>query len=323
MLFRSPLLARAEIALGTNVTFVFATIETGRQILTCRDDFVQRLSPFDRAARLKSDREISEGQFLDFVGSNVLAWTEGDKQRLTGAIQELHTPLVSLALRLPKTVYLVKTTGHEEGNAAYTRTNAIVFPKHELKNTTANLQRLFCHELFHVLSRAQPDLRHRLYAAIGFVPCNELEFPPELLLRKLTNPDAPLNDHCIRLQVAGEDHWAMPILFASTPKYDVARGGEFFDYLQFKLLLVQRDNATGFVQPLANDRRPNLVDPSDVTGFFEQVGRNTAYILHPEEILADNFALLVLQQRQVPSPEIIDRIERVLIDNGAPVPNPR
>jgi hypothetical protein len=48
-----------------------------------------------------------------------------------------------------------------------------------------------------------------------------------------------------------------------------------------------------------------------------------AYIIHPEEILADNFALLVLQQRQVPSPEVIDRIERVLIDTGAPGPNPR
>jgi len=33
--------------------------------------------------------------------------------------------------------------------------------------------------------------------------------------------------------------------------------------------------------------------------------------------------LLLLQQRQVPSPEVIDRIERVLIDSGAPGPNSR
>jgi hypothetical protein len=81
------------------------------------------------------------------------------------------------------------------GNAAYTRANAIVFPESELKKSRPNLPGMLSHELFHVLSRAQPDLRHRLYATIGFVPCNELEFPSELSSRKLTNPDAPLNDH--------------------------------------------------------------------------------------------------------------------------------
>ncbi len=46
--------------------------------------------------------------------------------------------------------------------------------------------------------------------------------------------------------------------------------------------------------------------------FFTQVGHNTRYIIHPEEILADNFALLVLAERNPPSPEIIERLQGIL-----------
>jgi hypothetical protein len=41
-------------------SFAFATIEEGKKVLTEHDDFVSRLSPFDRAARMKTDKEISE-----------------------------------------------------------------------------------------------------------------------------------------------------------------------------------------------------------------------------------------------------------------------
>jgi hypothetical protein len=48
------------------------------------------------------------------------------------------------------------------------------------------------------------------------------------------------------------------------------------------------------------------------SGFFEQVGRNTDYLIHPEEILADNFALLVVGDKRIVSPEVINRIKKVL-----------
>lgn len=49
-----------------------------------------------------------------------------------------------------------------------------------------------------------------------------------------------------------------------------------------------------------------------VSGFFEQVGRNTNYVIHPEEILADNFSLLILGERRVPSPEILEKMQGIL-----------
>ena len=81
-------------------------------------------------------------------------------------------------------------------------------------------------------------MREKLYTAIGFVKCNEVALPPDLQSRKITNPDAPRNDHCIRLKVRGVDRWAVPILYSSDKKYSVKHGGDLFDYLQFQFLLV-------------------------------------------------------------------------------------
>jgi hypothetical protein len=59
--------------------------------------------------------------------------------------------------------------------------------------------------------------------------------------------------------------------------------------------------------------QPVLVSPEEISGFFEQVGRNTKYVIHPEEILADNFALLILDEHNVPSPEILQKMRIILL----------
>ena len=160
-------------------------------------------------------------------------------------------------------------------------------------------------------------MRDKLYAVIGFSKCNEVEFPKELKSRKITNPDAPANEHCILVRVQGKDTWVIPIIFSGSEKYDMAHGGEFFDYLQFQFLVVERDGNGPGVKASYDGGAARLVDPRNATGFFEQVGRNTQYIIHPEEILADNFALLVLEQHGVPSPAIISKMGEVL-KRGAP-----
>jgi hypothetical protein len=286
-----------------DTTLTFATVDEGRQILTARDDYVRRMSPFDRAARMKTDRDVSEQEYLAFAAGNVLEWGDEEKEKIASAFEGVRAELEELSLPLPEGVLLILTTGNEEGNAFYTRASAIVFPRDRLNSPIETLQKTICHELFHVLSRANPDLREKLYAVIGFEKCGEAVFPEELQPRKITNPDAPRNDHAIRIQVGDEKSWAVPILVSRQEKYDMERGGEFFNYLELKLLLIDRDQQ--------NDSS-RLVDMGEVAGFFEQVGGNTQYIIHPEEILADNFALLVMGERDLASPEIVEKMEAVL-----------
>jgi hypothetical protein len=188
----------------------------------------------------------------------------------------------------------------------------VVVPVSYLKHPVAIIRKTVSHELFHVLSRANPELREKLYKIIGFEKCGEVDFPSELKARKLTNPDAPRNDYGVSLKVDGQNVWAVPILFSSAEKYDVQRGGEFFGYLQFKFLLVTREEKAKTATPMLENQRAKLVPLENASGFFEQVGRNSREIFHPEEILADNFALLITGQRHVPSPEILEKLREVL-----------
>jgi hypothetical protein len=306
--------AHAAPASASEASFSFATAGQGREILTTRDDYVQRLSPFDRAARLKTDQDVSEETYLRFVGAQTLDWADAEKTLMQSVIAELRPALESLDLPWPESILLVKTTGREEANAAYTRANAIMLPQAEVDKGKTSLKVYVAHELFHVLSRQNPALKEKIYAAIGFKPCGEVALPPSLAAVKITNPDAPKNDHCIRVAVDGHDVWAMPLIYSGAPKYDPVRGGEFFDYLQFGLLVVG-EGAEPPVAAAVDEAHVRLVDVARVSGFFEQAGRNTGYIIHPEEILADNFSLLLRGQRNVESPEIVEKIRNVLTLN--------
>jgi len=293
--------------LETNVVVSFADADAGRKILTARDDFVQALSPFDRAARLKTDRDVSEKEYLDFVGRNVLAWEPEETNRITAQLRRAGSKLARWHLPFPAVIVLVKTTGQEEGHASYTRQNAVILPQNELKS--ANLEGTLIHELFHVLSRHNPELRKRLYAVLGFKPTGAIELPPELERRKITNPDGVDPGWFITVTNRGRAQPAVPILYASADRYDPATGGEFFNYLVFKLLAVTNDG--GHWKPDSRDGQPQLLEPGKTDGYLEQVGRNTQYIIHPDEILADNFVSLVNGRTNLATPRIVTEMERV------------
>ncbi len=298
--------ASAQVKLREGCIIQFASVDDGAEILGRKDDFIQRLRAFDRAARMKTDQTISENEFLKFIKGNVLAWNESEKAKIRAAIERIRPALDALPLRLPKIVYLVKTTGLEEGRAFYTRDTAIIMPEKETDEADASLlEKTIAHELFHILSRRNSELREKLYELIGFTKCAEVAFPADLKSRKITNPDAPQNDHAIRIRIGGQEVRAVPILFSNAAKYDVTRGGEFFNYLQLRFMEI----------PGKSSAPPLLASPEDVAGFFEQVGKNTKYIIHPEEILADNFALMVLKEQNVPSPEILEKMRRILEQN--------
>lgn len=308
-------LTHAQTNVTAKPTIRFATVEEGRKILTTRDDFVLAMSPFDRAGILKTNRDVSEKEYLEFVGKNILEWNENEKQIILSILNEIRPKLA--ALPFPDQVLIIKTTGREEGGAAYTRANAIVFPAGISTWNKEFLKRAVCHEPFHVLSRANPELKEKLYTAIGFVKCQNIDLPQDLKKRMITNPDAPLNDHCIMLKVNGKNEWAVPLIFSKTEKYIPTQGGSFLSSMQFKFILIDRkseDSAT----PIYRDGKPVLIDPDQCSDLFEQIGKNTDYIIHPEEILADNFALLLMDKKDVPSPDKLKAIEDIL--KNKPIP---
>lgn len=310
-------IALAQAVTAPSISLHFASLEEGREILRTRDGFIRRLSPFDRAARLKTDREVSETEFLNFVAGKVIEWDSADRGRVEQAFDRIRPALGEYPLNWPESVHFVHTTGEEEGGAAYTRGKAVVLPRTRLDRSPEELAQLVAHELFHVLSRHDRDIRDRLYRVIGFDRCPEVELPKSLARRRITNPDAPVNAHRIRVQQEGRQYWAVPVLYSRSERYDPLQGGSFFKYLQFRLLLeAAEDEAATASAPAGSTSR--LVEVNEVSGFFEQIGRNSSYIIHPEEILAVNFALIVTGETEFPSPEVAEGIRSVLRAASAP-----
>lgn len=303
---------QAQTQLCAATVIEFASVADGRAILTAKDDYVRTMSPFDRAARMKTDREVSTAEFLEHVSKNVLAWEEEERQKIVEACQSVRDQLEALSLPLPPKIVFIKTTGEEDAATPYTRANAIIFPAGKLGRTAEAIRRTVCHELFHVMSRANPGLREKLYESIGFLKCDEVVLPADLAARKVSNPDAPRNDHCIRVQVEGESIWVAPVLLSRSEKYLVQEGGAILDYVQLQFLQVRRAEGGGASPPTNEKWRTSPLALDEMSGFFEQVGRNTRYVIHPEEILADNFALLILQRDDLPSPEVIERLETLI-----------
>lgn len=300
----------ADIQLTDTTRLHFGDVRDGVAALSQPDEFLARLSPFDYQVRLKTDRPVGQQDLLAHVAPHVRPWTEEEIARLTPAWEAVAEKIAPWNLPLPRSILLVKTDGLEDAGAAYTRGTAIVLPQRMVDGTRQSLDKLLPHELFHVLSRHNPQLRQALYRSIGFQKTNEVPLPGVLQARRITNPDAPINDQFITVQQNGRTLELMPVLFSKTERYDPARGGNLFAYLNFKLMALVHDGKVH--RPLLSGDQPVLYEPSQVGGFFDQVGRNTDYIIHPEEILADNFVMLISGRQNLPSPFVVQRMAKVL-----------
>jgi hypothetical protein len=58
--------------------------------------------------------------------------------------------------------------------------------------------------------------------------------------------------------------------------------------------------------------QPTLWRSEDLPDYYRHIGRNTDYVIHPEETLADNFAHLIFQTTDLPDPWIVDRLGRLV-----------
>ena len=304
----------ARVRLTENSILVLAAVEEGEKSLGQPDAYIEALGPLEKRIRMRTEAEVSTEQFLEHVQKQVIPWTEEQQQRLRTTAGLVAKELEALELELPQEILLIQTTGEDESGAAYTRGNAIVFSQQRMQNRDSALRRLLAHELFHVLSRHDPQLRQKLYALIGFKPCNPITLPESLAPLRLTNPDAPTLDYYITVKHEEEMLQAVPVLVSDVEKYDPGRK-RLFDYLQFRLLAVHR--AAGSWKPLLSDGEPILIDGRKNESYREQIGDNTRYIIHPDEVLADNFAHIVMRTKELKTPDLVEKMKVILMGEDA------
>jgi hypothetical protein len=196
----SPDLAPAQdaqkvVRLSKGCSVYFATVAEAKTHLAKRDVYIKNLSPFERAAKIKKAGPVSTGQYLAFIQNQTLEWDNADKKKLRQVIAVAKPKLAKFGNHLPERIHLIKTTGNDEGAAPYTRGVSIILPERTIRQSVKSLERLFYHELFHIVSRANPKLRDELYRTIGYEKCGEVLLPDDMMPRRISNPDAPVVEH--------------------------------------------------------------------------------------------------------------------------------
>lgn len=238
-------------------------------------------------------------QYQNWLAEQLLPWPtierdrwETELRRATRAVEE------KLPGLLPDNIYLCLTRNEPYGAHVYfTRQNAIFAPLAEVQNATiTELRRVLYHELFHILSRYNPALRPRLYTLANYGPAPaeiRTDSFPELV--RLTNPDEP-----------PEPYWLLTptdtfytLLYARPGSQDFSPA---LDFLTSEVAI-----STPSSPPVLTQNRISATRLATLTG------ANTGYLIHPEEIMAEHFALLFVgNTAELNFPDNIQKLEAQL-----------
>jgi len=302
----------------TPETFSFASQEEAAAFLSTPDGYTKALTPLDLSVRLKTDRDVSADEYLRFAAAAARNWSPEQTAALRLDIAKLAETLNALHIPAPQRIQLIRTSGEEEGHAAYTRGTAIMLPEAFSKHEQGEQYWYLAHETFHVISRFNPALREQLYAAFGFVKVEPFTLPPQIAAQVITNPDALANDHFTRVTVDDEDVCGAPVLMFAVDRYEPAQGGDFFNSAKNRFVVSRHIAQRKGGAP--EDLR--AVPANQVGGLRYRIGENTGYTIHPEEIVAENFALLVTGLKKPATPEVIERMRAVFAGTARPATPP-
>jgi hypothetical protein len=248
--------------------------------------------------------------YKKFIATEVSSWKESEREAMVGIFEKVKALCDTISPRIfPGGMRLIKVkTNHFGENVYYTNGRNIFIPENifPIENEEREIS-VMVHEVFHILSRYEPALRHQLYRLIGFEKANKpIKLNQPLQEKLLTNPDGVSYQYFIALDSVK----AVPLI---TSRYGTYRetSPHFFDYLNFDLYQL-KDKGTHY-EAQSDESGKTLLELQKTPMFFKKIKDNTQYIIHPDEIMADNF-MLALQANQKNDFSKFSKDGRVLIE---------
>ncbi len=256
------------------------------------EGYFAKLQAIDVAIQLKDNAYLNDVNYLlkyrNYLKEQASNFESDEQKKISEVTDEAITLIKKINPQTTTNFQLCKIkTAHYGNDVYYTRGNAIFIPDNIFSNFKKEEQMpIILHEIWHIISEAKPALRDKLYKLIGFVKHNKkITYPLSLKKMMLTNPDGANDEYAIVLK-GGK--LAMPIILSGKQKYDPANPA-FFNHLKFELFGIDK---LGNIE--MNDDLTSSLTNEEQASFFLSIKDNTQYIIHPDEIIADNFMLAVL-----------------------------
>ena len=303
------LLLPACLAEGGGFGYRFVDAKEAAGLLLSNRNYYDNLTQNDLNYRLQK-LGATLAELEAFVAEQTLDFTDAEKTRIEQSLALIEKNCAERGYALPpiEDIVFAKTTmTHECYAEAYTHGTQIFIGESMLKydfddnpEDQAFFDTIMAHELFHCLTRNHPDFRAAMYAILGFtIVDDDYEFSPEIRDKIIANPDVEHHNSYAAFEINGK-MTNCTVVFTTSKPFSKP-GDSFFD-----------EEATGLV-PI--DDMTTMYTADEAANFWDVFGKNTDYVIDPEETLADNFSLTLISGVDVmdyPTPEIIEAIDRRL-----------
>ena len=268
-----------------------------------QENFFEKVNRLEMSLQMK--KELPEAltkkeqvqQYKNFLKEDVIAFSAADRAFIAEVFTKIYRDTKMSGLTMPDSVLLIKVNGRHYGDSVYyTRENCIIIPANVLVSKDKDsFSDVMLHELAHIYSRYNPEKRKSLYELIGFSKVDKLQIPMALQNRMIYNPDGLELNWITSLKVAGGSINVCPLLISRlNPSF---KAGLFANF-QFALFEVRMDN-NGVAQVICDEQGNPTISMRDlIPGYYGSIGTNTDYIIHPDEVIADNFMLVLKGAKQ-------------------------
>jgi hypothetical protein len=299
--FWNALACPSETVQSGTVEFVLEGKEEGARFLRSSDSFTKSLNPLNRQVRAFGLDKYDDDTYLNYLGQTALCWTSLEKTQLKLTLDTLRQRMTQLGFAhlFHQPIRLIKTNGKDEMKSPYVRNGNIIIPKGRLNIYTLS------HELFHVLTVQNPHLKDSLYSLIAFKPmtANQPKIPKSIAKNILVNPDTPTSQHYIEVRYQRKSIPVVPVV--TIHPYTLENMEELVTdetYAMDSLIELKLFSLESGELILAMD-----------TNYERLVGGNTTYFYHPEEVMAENFALLLRDSYAfLGKPELPEKLKTLL-----------
>ena len=296
---------------GKVLNYRVADKTEGAELMLSNDAYYDNLTQNDLDFKMQK-KGATLDEYKEFSKKQVIDYTDEEKKIIDKEMRKITKVIEERGYKLPDLdqIVFINTTMKEECDAAaYTHGTQIYFNGEymtELSKTEDGMKYLdviFAHELFHCITRCNSDFRSEMYKIIHFtIQDEEYEIPPSVEEYFISNPDVEHHNSFATFKIKGKDIDCFTAFV--TKRHFEKKGDNFFDISTTALVPV--------------DGTDIYYTPEDAENFDEVFGKNTDYVIDPEECLAENFGLLFAfgmegpDGKGYPDPEILTSMEDVL-----------